>query len=395
MGQEESKENDQPDFSFLGSGSEPDQDAGDFDFGTLSDNEDVSPPTDSSEGSLAAIETPAANTDSTASPSLSNEKMSAPEQNDVSDVTAGSDSSGITGKGTNPVRKVRKVARRTARKEASPKGEAEQSTAAESGAADTQKSPAAETSVGVSQKTFGIVAGYAAALTLLFLLLLATGRLSLSGAHSLESLPDIKPLKSNEFQAVPDRASLPPFHDLNLGESRRFGDVMVTPLRVTREAIAAVDSSRKGARPEQRTTGAVFKLWFRIENVATDIAFAPWDVGLMCHRTPEFGDDASTLANSWLKASEDGGETETRILNYLHPVESQFALMDQHSGRQLQPGESCETFVASSEEVQHLALKTVQQFRWRLQLRKGINRSSGNGVTTLIDVHFVPSEISS
>ena len=149
----------------------------------------------------------------------------------------------------------------------------------------------------VPQKTFSMVAGYAAALTLLFLILWATGRISLTGAHQLESLPDIAPLQENEFQHVPAEASLPRDHSLKLGESQRFGDVIITPVRVTTEPIAFVHMT-SGNTDSDRATAPVLKLWFEVKNASDDVAFPPWDVALMCSRSPAEGTDNDTKANS-------------------------------------------------------------------------------------------------
>ena len=242
-----------------------------------------------------------------------------------------------------------------------------------------------------SNLAFVMVAGYAAALTIVVIVLIATGRLSMTGAHPLESLPDIEPLKPSEFQMVPDEASLPPMHDLKLGESRRFGNVEVTAVRVSREQISTVLRSKPNAKPEQETTSPVMKLWFRVKNMSDDTTFAPWDIGLMCHRNPEFSVEESTLANSWLRADYKG--EDVRILNYLHPPESPFMLVGQYSGKQLSPGEDVETFIACSEDIRNYSVDSIASFRWRLQIRKGVGPSGKFGVTTLIDVHFHPDEI--
>lgn len=251
----------------------------------------------------------------------------------------------------------------------------------------------------VSQKTFSIVAGYAAALTILFLLLLLTGRISLSGQHPLESLPDIEPLKTGEFKDYKREVdgkqvdvTLPPLHDLKLGESRRFGDVVLTPIRVTREVVSAKNPNRPRAEPEAKSSGPVLKLWFELRNVSDDSSFAPWDLALMCHRYPEFSNDPDTRANSWLRT--EGNSTETRVLNFLHNPESEYQLIGQNSGKVLSPGESVESFVACSEDIQHVPTDSVHSFRWRIQIRKGVNRTSGNGVTTLVDVTFKSDEVS-
>ncbi|MEO2013222.1 MAG: hypothetical protein ABGZ53_02515 [Fuerstiella sp.] len=245
----------------------------------------------------------------------------------------------------------------------------------------------------VPQKTFSIVAGYAGALTLLFLLLWITGRVSLTGPHPLESLPDIAPLQENEFQPVNANASLPRGHTLKLGDSQRFGDVIVTPLRVTTEPITFVHMS-SGSVASDRKTQPVLKLWFELKNASDDVAFPPWDIGLMCSRSPAESTDDSTMANSWLLVRHTADTDETRLLNYLHPLQSEYDLVGQHSRQLVQPGQTMTTFIASSPDFAQLATDTVTGYRWRLQLRKGVNRQSENGVTTLIDVEFTQDDVS-
>ena len=245
----------------------------------------------------------------------------------------------------------------------------------------------------VSQKTFSIVAGYAGALTLLFLLLLITGRISLSGVHQLESLPDIAPLQKNEFQQIPADASLPRDHSLKLGDSRRFGDVIITPLRVTAEPITFAHMT-SGKIDSDRRTSPVLKLWFELENACDDVAFPPWDVGLMCSRSPPEGTDESTNANSWLMVRHTAGAAETRLLNYFHPPQSEYDIVGQYSRQLVQPGQSITTFIASSPDFSSVPTDTIAGYRWRLQLRKGVNRKSENGVTTLVEVEFTPDDVS-
>ncbi len=189
-------------------------------------------------------------------------------------------------------------------------------------------------------------------------------------------------------------ASLPPGHELKLGESQRFGDVVITPTRVTRDVIMVASATRAGEPPEQRTEAPVLKLWFQLKNVSRSAAFAAWDVGLMCHRSPAYGNAKAPLANSWLRLIPAGGGADgVRVLNYLHPPGSPFALIDQNGGKVLQPGETVTTFVACAEEIQQLSLDDMQKLRWRLQLRKGVNQSSGNGVTTLVDITFDAAQV--
>jgi hypothetical protein len=245
----------------------------------------------------------------------------------------------------------------------------------------------------VSRRLFVGLAGYTIALTLLLLGLLFTGRVSLFGNHTLESLPDLRPLAPNEFRKVPDGAELPPGHVLRLGESRRFGDVKVTPLRVTKEPLQFEGFLSK-VLEEELTTEPVLKLWLTFENVADDYAFPPFDAGLMSHRTPTDSKDVETIANTFLAIGIPSGDSATtRRLNFLHSMDNNFVIVGQESARILLPGESLMTFVASSNAEGDFSVEEHTLFVWRVQFRKGVNVSSGNGVTTLIDVKFSGADI--
>ncbi len=259
-------------------------------------------------------------------------------------------------------------------------------------APDVAETSAAAT-VPVSHKLVVALAGYAITLTLLFLGLLLTGRMSLFGNHALESLPDLRPLAPNEFRKVPDGAELPNGHVLRLGESRRFGDVVVTPVRLTREPLQ-FQGFLSGAIEEKLTTAPVLKLWLTFENVAADYAFPPFDAGLMSSRMPADSKDAATTANSFLTIGIPSADSATtRRLNYLHSMDNNFVILGQESAKVLLPGESLLTFVAGSEENGDLNTEPGTQFIWRVQFRKGVNVFSGHGVTTLIDVKFSGADV--
>lgn len=244
----------------------------------------------------------------------------------------------------------------------------------------------------------GAIVGYAIGLTCLFLFLLVTGRISLFGGHPLESLPDIRPLQPNEFQKIPDGAALPENHVLELGQSQRFGDVVVTPTKITREPLQ-FQGFLSGEVDAKMTTGPVLKLWIQFENVADDYAFVPFDVGLMSHRSPPASTDVDVLVNSFLTSTHVDGDDQTsdanssRILNYLHSADSNFVIVGQNAGQLIPPGESVTVFVASSETPETRTTARPEDFTWRVQFRKGVNTSSGHGVTTLVDVRFPNSAI--
>ncbi|MEJ7595782.1 MAG: hypothetical protein WKF77_30085 [Planctomycetaceae bacterium] len=245
----------------------------------------------------------------------------------------------------------------------------------------------------VSRKLLIGVAGYAIALTLLFLALLLTDRMSLFGNHALESLPDLRPLAPNEFRKVPDGAELPDGHVLRLGESQRFGDVVVTPVRVTKEPLQ-FQGFLSGKIETKLTTAPVLKLWLTFENVAEDYAFPPFDAGLMSNRTPSDSKDAATLANTFLTIGIPSGDVATtRRLNFLHTLDNNFVIVGQESAKILQPSETLATFIAESDEEGDVNVEDGTPYVWRVQFRKGVNVSSGNGVTTLIDVKFSGTDV--
>lgn len=235
---------------------------------------------------------------------------------------------------------------------------------------------------------------YAAALTLLLIILLATGRLSLWGPHPLESLPDIRPLDSQEFRKVPPDAAVPPGHVLHLGEERRFGDVVVRPLKVTREPLRFVGFLNRQENPEL-TSGPVLKLWLEFRNMAANYAFPPCDAYLMAWRSPVDGVDESVAANTWLQVTSAAGSSPRRVLNFLHSPHSNFIMADQNAGTSVAPGESVVQFVASSEDIGSVPASANNQYTWRVHLRKGVHLPSGHGVTTLVDVLFQEADIQS
>ena len=233
--------------------------------------------------------------------------------------------------------------------------------------------------------------GYTAAITLVLLFLLFTGRIQLSANHPLESLPDVRPLAPNEFQPVQEDIKLPEGHDLGLGESRRFGDVLVTPVKVSRAPLEFQDFLSGKPEPKLTTTPAL-RLHLKFENLAADIAFPPFDAALMSHRFQPEASELSILANSFLSVPPDAqNEFPRRLLHYPQTMDSNFVLTGQNAGKVVAPGESLETWVATVPLPD--GWSHTGPMRWRVQFRKGINRTSRNGVTTLIDVNFNSTDI--
>jgi hypothetical protein len=75
---------------------------------------------------------------------------------------------------------------------------------------------------------------------------------------------------------------------------------------------------------------------------------------------------------------------------YDHLVEGEWDLVEQNVGRKVGPSGVYETYIPSAPEgIGELDDELV----WRVQFRKGYNRESLRGVTTLIEVVFDSSEI--
>ena len=171
-----------------------------------------------------------------------------------------------------------------------------------------------------------------------------------------------------------------------------FGDVVLTPVKVTREPLMFEQFQTK-APATTLTTDPVLKLWLRSENRSGSYAFPPFDSGLMSHRTPRFSADDSTIVNSMLNISSPATSSPVRVLNFLQTMDNAFVIVGQQSGKVIIPEETLETFIACSEDIQYITPTAETGYTWRVQFRKGVHESSGHGVTTLVDVLFSEADI--
>ncbi|MCA9037363.1 MAG: hypothetical protein KDA91_19640, partial [Planctomycetaceae bacterium] len=265
---------------------------------------------------------------------------------------------------------------------------------ASAGRAD-RSNPSGQTTANQASRWQQYVVGYAIAMTCLLLYFLVTGRLSLFGSGTLDNLPDLKPLDSNEFRKVmiPDEGGLPESHVLMLGQSRRFGDIGVKPTRVTREPLTFAGFLNNQV-DDSRTTRPLLKLWLELTSFADGYVFPPLDSHLMSSRSPAEGVDDSTLANSFLVVRNLSEEPASRrVLNFLHPHTSNFVMVGQEAGRSIAPNETLLTFIACSEQIDDIQTQDDTEYSWRLQIRKGVHVESGHGVTTLVEVRFTEADI--
>jgi hypothetical protein len=231
------------------------------------------------------------------------------------------------------------------------------------------------------------LATYAATATaaLLYLYLRVRG---MGGSGQLESLPDLKPLKDNRVQFYRPGAVLPPQHSLALGQKVRFGNIEVEPIKVTRGPVHFRHFS--GDNSKVRVPSAdVLKLWVRLTNVSTDQSIAPLDDALLFTRN--LTQDGEVVANNFVCRESDQAAGRSLVLLYDLPPASEWNLDGVAVDRVLAPGESIETCLPTTEEGWDALNGDLV---WRLHLRKGYG-PAGNGVTTLVEIHFKSSDIES
>ena len=232
-----------------------------------------------------------------------------------------------------------------------------------------------------------VVGSYASAITIVLIYVLTFGR-----AHQLESLPDLAPPMQ---KGVIGWLSIQPKHDvaashvLKLGQSQRFGNVRVTPVKVTRGPLAFQHYANDKAMVRSPTE-PLLKLWLKFENVSSGQTFTPLDRVLLFRRKYNGGLSGQVFSYGFLCRQQDRAAGKSLIRVYDMPVESEYQLVGAADDRPLGPGESCEQFVPSEEGVEDLKGDLV----WRVHFRKGYHPTSLRGVTTLIDVQFNSGDIS-
>ncbi len=238
----------------------------------------------------------------------------------------------------------------------------------------------------VSRIVFISLISYSIFTTLALLYLLVQSRSA--QPHQLESLPDIKPAEQGKYVFYRSNATLAPGHTLALGESQRFGNLRITPLRVTRGALTFEHFQglpNKSLPPSE----PVWKLWLKIENVSNDQEFAPFDLDLLTLRRYDEKDANRVHSNNWVCTREAFESQTGRVWMYPHPSTSEYDIRGLVT-RPLKPGESIETFIPTQEQ----GLDRLQgSLIWRFQVRKGLNADTRNGVTTLVEVTFDSSAL--
>lgn len=247
---------------------------------------------------------------------------------------------------------------------------------------------AAPATPSVPRLWFVVIASYASAVTIALIWLWASNRT----AHRLENLPDVVPKMHNGeivWEKYQEDAAVAPGHTLKLSESRRFGSLLLTPVKVTRAPLTFV--TRSGAPQTMLPPSQpVLKLWLQFENVSEDQTFAPLDDKLLLNRK-FLENEANTFVCQVGEKQNDG----QRVLVYDHPPwkDWSFRIQDQkiEDELRLKPGEKLTTFIATMEDgIEDLEGDLV----WRVHFRKGYHPKTRHGVTTLIEINFNSDQIS-
>lgn len=248
--------------------------------------------------------------------------------------------------------------------------------------APTVTKPVDKDHITVSKSAIMLLLSYSSAITLGFLYLLYYGSANKSD-YGLESLPDVVPQKkkTSSISVYKETADLPAGHDLQVGDSQRFGNIEVTVLKVTRGPVQFRHFA--DANKSRLPTAPVLKLWLRFKNVSTDQEIAPLDDQLLFTRAGK--DRFSYRSNQFVvRAEQKANRDAKRVIAFDHIIGSGWDLAGLPLDKPLQPGESHDYYVPTCEnDLDVLTGELV----WRVHIRKGYS-SRGNGVTTLFEVRF-------
>lgn len=206
-------------------------------------------------------------------------------------------------------------------------------------------------------------------------------------ASNLESLPDVKPLEENERKLVPEKAAMPRGHTLVLNQTQRFGNIEVTPLRVTEGDLVLEGREYLPKSQRMENAGTVLKLWLRFKNVSADQSIAPLDENLLFYRHKSKEQDVADRANHFVCRADDKSQDGNLVLLYDIDAKDDYEIQDYPIGTELKPGEELEIYIPTEsygwEQLQGPLI-------WRVHFRKGYSPKN-YGVTTVIEVAF-PSE---
>jgi hypothetical protein len=239
--------------------------------------------------------------------------------------------------------------------------------------------------VGVPFVVFMLLLFYASIVTLLCVHLYLESWVG--NPQELESLPDIVPvIKDGQtvYHLVPEGRKLPAGHLLSLHESRRFGNIEVTAVKVTYGPVEF--EHRQADSHKQNVAGKpAYKLWLEVKNVSTDQTFAPLDRQLLLMKVADKNHPDRLRSNHFLSAVTDRLNLDEHLLVYNLPKTSNLKFKDHQDDDILKPGVT-QTIYIPVEPV--ASMTTPTEMIWRVQLRKGYHPQTHHGVTTLVEIKF-------
>jgi hypothetical protein len=223
--------------------------------------------------------------------------------------------------------------------------------------------------------------------------------------HPLEYLPDIdgeysppsrKKVESYERPAPEGKGSeIPPQLRLALGQTKRFGELEVTPLNVALHRIVIL---QRGKEPSKEVA-LVLKL--HLKNVSPDWAFHPtdpWFVQKWKPGAPGFYPltrKPYTYLEAGAKRFYGGPITwEEAVPGKGDPRQY---IQEQHVDTELKPGEEMDTIVCTdpADGVQKQLKSYKGPLLWRVQLRRGREHYNGHdkAATCVIGVEFTDADV--
>ncbi len=198
------------------------------------------------------------------------------------------------------------------------------------------------------------------------------------------NLPDVEPVKvGNKIGAV----VVEPFHNvgvsqkLTLGETKRFGNLMVTPLSVKRGEIE-FERLPGVASGLQKPAENVLMLHVRFENVSQDQDIAPL-------RSLAYKQQGTAFVCVESQRAKKG-----MMIHHAKLDKEPWKVKGHNIDKTIKPGETLETFIPTASKDVDKLLEDEGEKVWRLWFRKGYSRNN-YGVTTLIDIAFSNSDIQS
>lgn len=213
--------------------------------------------------------------------------------------------------------------------------------------------------------------------------------------RDLLDLPDLAPPAKKDGRVttliyVPAGKPLLPNHRLDLGESRRFGSLEIATVGVCRGPLKFeyFDPMLDRKEVHRDPSGEVLQLHLRVTNISPDQTFVPFDRHLVYTRETNPRDEGHFKANNLIWDRADPSE----IVLYLYDLspDSDWIVAGQNLDRELAPGQSLDVFLPSTDPIPE---ELPEEMVWRFHFRKGYNRRSLRGVTTVAEVCFSRQQI--